>query len=121
MDYIDYHYYLGTDLVYPTPVRKPVIDKKATTPEAFRTFADELEQYEKDKATYLVEYSKVQVVADRRYQELLQLLQDHYQLREDKFMIIWDEAYECAHAYSLEEVVGKFKSLYSFVKKFNGE
>ena len=47
----DFDYYSGKDIEYPTRPKKPVLPSKPT-PNDYRTYADQIEIYDTEKAEY---------------------------------------------------------------------
>ena len=110
----DFDRYSGVYLTYPKKPTKPTLDRNPSAIEA-RTFADALEEYEReykgyeeDKSWYLAETVRLQT-------EFKEVLKGDYNLSDSRFDVIWDEAR--SHCSGLRETFYEFDRLYNFASK----
>jgi hypothetical protein len=114
---LDFDYYAGRDLQYPTKPTKPKLDRDHT-PAAARNYADELEQYEKDIENYNIDLLYVKNEQALRMKKFQAVLRDHYDITEAQFNVIWHHAWDHGHSSGLHEVYHYFDDFYNMASEF---
>lgn len=113
---MNFDYYRGHDLVFPTKPTKPMAPRDGS-PDDYREYADALEAYKVDMDEYnkgMVEHRK-KVAA--RMKELHQVLKKEYNVCDGVFDELWQYAQADKSSYGLREVVDKFGELCDLVEK----
>ena len=113
----DYDYYSGKDLHYPVKPTKPKLDRDHT-PAAARSYADDLEQYEKDLGNYNIDRLYVKNEQALRLKKFQDVLRDDYDITEAQFSVLWRKAWEDGHSEGLHRVVAIFDELYEIASQF---
>lgn len=113
----DFDYFSGKDLRYPMKPKKPKLDKDHT-PAAARSYADDLEQYEKEIENYNDELSYCRSRKAARLKEFQDKLRDDYDITEAQFFVIWHKAWEEGHGSGLSEVYHYFDEFYELATEF---
>jgi len=113
----DYAYFEGEDLKqYSKPV-KPTLDRNPTSEDA-RTFADALDDYERQFDSYKESCAYNEAQKTLRMKELQETMQADYDINEKQFALLWTTAYEDGHSEGLHQVVNRFDEYYDMASAF---
>ena len=113
----DFDYFNGNHLLPPIKPTKPRL-KKDHTPAAARSYADDLEQYEKEIEIYQDNLSYYRAQKNMCLKEFQDRLRDDYDLTEAQMFVIWHKAWEHGHSAGLSEVYHYFDEFYDMASEF---
>ena len=115
---LDFDYYGGRDLTAPKMPRKPVRLGLNPTVSQARAYADALEIWEAEMASYREERAAYSDQMNSRLRELEIKLRDEYDITEAQLFVLWNKAYDLGHSEGLNRVVDIFDELYEVASEF---
>jgi hypothetical protein len=113
----DFDYFNCNYLLLPIKPSKPRLEKDHT-PAAARSYADDLEQYEKEIEKYQDSLSYYREQKNLRLKEFQDRLCDDYDITQAQGFVIWHKAWEHGHNAGLSEVCHYFDEFYEMASEF---
>lgn len=114
---MDFDYYSGIDLTYPSKPKRPILAPKHTI-EAALAYAAALVDYEAALVTYHAEISTYNTKTQLREQELKDTLGLDYDINDKQFNLLWNFAWEAGHSEGLQRVVELFNEYEDLTNQF---
>lgn len=114
----NFDYYSGKDLMYPSLIKKPRLPANAT-PTQHREYADQLEEYEVDKADRGARMKEYNATVNDRLEQFKNELMSDYDLSRAQFDVLWDYAWGRGHSAGLSEVYHYFDEFYDMATEFS--
>jgi hypothetical protein len=114
----DFDYFSGNHLFTPSKPTKPTLGRNPNAIEA-RAYADALEVYEKELESYDENLRWYYREKNSLLSDFKDKLRSDYNLPEEKFSVIWEEARARASDEGLYKIHDEFDSLFYFICKYN--